>query len=182
MIGYLPTELIIDGKPYKIRTDYRIALTVFEAFEDIELNEKEKASVMLNLLFEEKPHNIKEALEKATWFLDGGQEYENYNKNKKVMDWKQDESIIFSAVNKVAGKEVRADEYVHWWTFLGYFSEIGECLFTTIVSIRQKKNKGKKLEKYEQEFYNNNKHLINIKQKYTREEQEEIERLNALLK
>lgn len=182
MIGQLPTELIIDEKAYKIRTDYRIALTIFEAFEDIELNDREKANVMLNLLYEKIPKNIEEALKQATWYLDGGQEYEDYNKNKKVMDWKQDESIIFSAVNKVAGKELRAEEYVHWWTFLGYFSEIGESLFTTIVSIRQKKNKGKKLEKYEQEFYRNNKHLINLKQKYTSEEQEEIERLNALLK
>ena len=41
MIGRLPTTLNVDEKEYKIRTDFRIALTIFEAFEDVELNEKE---------------------------------------------------------------------------------------------------------------------------------------------
>ena len=182
MIGRLPTTLIIDEKEYKIRSDYRIALTIFEALEDVELNEKDKMRVMLELLYEEFPINIEEALKKASWFLDGGKQYEEFNKTKKVMDWQQDESIIFSAVNKVAGYETREKEYIHWWTFLGYFSEIGEGLFSTVINIRQKKNKGKKLEKYEQEFYRNNKQLIDLKQRYTEEEQAEIDRLNAILK
>ena len=182
MIGKLPTTLTIDEKEYKIRTDYRIALTIFEALEDVELKDREKATVMLEILYEEIPTNIKEALAKASWFLDGGKQYDEFNKSKKVMDWQQDESIIFSAVNKVAGYETREKEYIHWWTFLGYFSEIGEGLFSTVINIRQKKNKGKKLEKYEQEFYRNNKQLIDLKQKYTEEEQAEIGRLNAILK
>lgn len=181
MIGRLPTTLCIEDREYKIRTDYRIALTIFEAFNDIELKDNEKAMVMLNLLYEIVPDNIEEALKKASWFLDGGKQYEEFNKTKKVMDWEQDESIIFSAVNKVAGYETREKEYIHWWTFLGYFSEIGEGLFSTVINIRQKKNKGKKLEKYEQEFYKNNKQLIDLKEKYSTEEQAEIDRLNQLL-
>lgn len=181
MIGRLPTTLCIEDREYKIRTDYRIALTIFEAFNDIELKDNEKAMVMLNLLYEIVPDNIEEALKKASWFLDGGKQYEEFNKTKKVMDWEQDESIIFSAVNKVAGYETREKEYMHWWTFLGYFSEIGEGLFSTVINIRQKKNKGKKLEKYEQEFYKNNKQLIDLKEKYSTEEQAEIDRLNQLL-
>ena len=182
MIGKLPTTLDIDEKEYKIRTDYRIVLTIFEAFNDVELKDNEKIYVMLELLYEKKPDNLEEAIKQANWFLDGGKQYEEFNKTKKVMDWEQDESIIFSAVNKVAGCETREKEYIHWWTFLGYFSEIGEGLFSTVINIRQKKNRGKKLEKYEQEFYRNNKQLIDLKQKYTTEEQTEIDRLNAILK
>ena len=181
MIGRLPTTLVIDNMEYKIRTDYRIVLTIFEAFNDVELTDKDKMYVMLELLYEEIPTNLEEALKQATWFLDGGKQYEEFNKTKKVMDWEQDESIIFSAINKVAGCETREKEYIHWWTFLGYFSEIGEGLFSTVVNIRQKKNKGKKLEKYEQEFYRNNKQLIDLKEKYTAEEKAEIDRLNELL-
>lgn len=181
MIGRLPTTLTVDEKEYKIRTDFRIALTIFEAFEDVELNEKEKALVMLELLFEEIPTNVEDALKQASWFLDGGKQYEEFNKSKKIMDWEQDESIIFSAINKVAGCETREKEYMHWWTFLGYFSEIEEGLFSTVINIRQKRNSGKKLEKYEQEFYRNNKTLIDLKQRYTAEEQKEIDRLNELL-
>ena len=136
---------------------------------------------MLELLFEEIPTNVEEALKQASWFLDGGKQYEEFNKSKKIMDWEQDESIIFSAINKVAGCETREKEYMHWWTFLGYFSEIDEGLFSTVINIRQKRNSGKKLEKYEQEFYRNNKTLIDLKQRYTAEEQKEIDRLNELL-
>lgn len=182
MIGTLPTTLEIDDTEYKIRTDYRIALTIFEAFEDVELSEREKATIMLTLLYEELPSDIEKAVEMAAWFLDGGKQYDKITKNKKVMDWSQDQSMIFSAVNKVAGFETREREHIHWWTFLGYFNEIGEGLLSTVLNIRQKKNKGKKLEKYEQEFYLENKELVDLKKKYTKEEQEEIERLNNLLK
>lgn len=181
MIGQLPKTITIDEEEYKIRTDYRIALTIFEAFEDVELNEQEKATVMLNLLYEELPSDIEKAIQKAIWYLDGGKQYEYVSNNKKVMDWGQDQSIIFSAINKVAGFETREKEYIHWWTFLGYFNEIGEGLFTTVINIRQKKSKGKKLEKYEQEFYMNNKILVDIKKKYTEKERNEIDRLNRLL-
>ncbi len=181
MIG-LPKKLNVDGKDYSIRTNYNIALLIFEAFEDPELNYKEKIIIMLECLYEEIPKNVDEAIQKAIWFLDGGKQYERYNKGKKIIDWVQDETIIFSALNKVAGFEIREREGIHWWTFLGYFNEIGEGVFTTIIHIRNKKNKGKKLEKYEQEFYNANKNLIDLEKRYSLEEQDEIYRLNTLLK
>ena len=64
---------------------------------------------------------------------------------------------------------------------MGYFMEIEEGIFSTVLGIRQKRAKGKKLEKWEQEFYVNNKDICVIKTKYTQEEQEEIDRLNKLL-
>ena len=63
----------------------------------------------------------------------------------KTIDWKHDEMIIFPAVNKCAGFEVRSCPYMHWWTFLGIFGEIGEGLFSTVMNIRQKNAKGKNL-------------------------------------
>ena len=64
--------------------------------------------------------------------------------------------MIASAVNKVAGIEVRATSYIHWWTFMGYYLAIGESPLATIVSIRSKIMEGKKLEKYESKFKNDN--------------------------
>jgi hypothetical protein len=79
----------------------------------------------------------------------------------KVIDWEKDSQIISSAVNKVANMEVRSVDYLHWWTFLGYFSEVGESVLATVVSIRNKIKRGKKLEKYEKEFMHNNPHYFN---------------------
>ena len=187
MIGRLPTTLKINGVDRAIRSDFRVALLIFQAYNDPELSDLEKTWVMLDCLYENlediPSEDIEEACKQAVWFLDGGMVHEdsNYKKSKKVIDWEQDEQMIFSAVNKVAGKETRAAEYVHWWTFLGYFNEIGEGLLSTVISIRQKKNKGKKLEKYEQEFYRENKALIDIKKRLSAEEQAEKEYLEKLL-
>lgn len=188
MIGCLPRELNINGTDRAIRSDFRNALLIFQAFNDPELSDQEQAVVMLQCLYEDPESipldDIIEALKQASWFLDGGSSVDKNSKHqqaKKVMDWEQDERIIFSAVNKVAGYETRSINYIHWWTFLGYFNEIGEGLFTTVINIRQKKNKRKKLEKHEEEFYRENRHLIDIKVRYTAEEQAEIDRLNKLL-
>lgn len=186
MIGLLPKTLRINNKEKQIRSDFRTALLILQAYNDVELSEQEKAMIMLKCLYEAEllQEDYQEALSQAVWFLDGGKTYEDnkYSKSKKIMDWEQDENLIFPAINKVAGYETRDKEYVHWWTFLGYFNEIGEGLFSSVINIRQKKNKGKKLEKYEQEFYRENKSLIDLKKKYTAEEQAEIDKFNELLK
>lgn len=186
MIGVLPKTLTVSGKEYPINTDYRVVLIIFEAYDDPELTETEKTAVMINCLYE-NPRSIpykdyEEACLQAAWFLDGGKEYETQKPTEaRVISWQQDEQMIFSAINKTAGFELRNAEYIHWWTFLGYFSEIGECLLNTVVSIRKKKNQHKILDKFEQEFYQKNKSLIDIKKRYSASEQAERDRINALL-
>lgn len=175
MIGLLPVSLEIDGEQYEINTDFRIALLIFEAYSDKGLSDYEKAAVCLNCLYKEVPENTDEAMKKAVWFLDGGDVPKPKKAPARIIDWSYDESIIFPAVNKVAGFETRSAKYVHWWTFLGYFSEIGEGLYSQVMNIRQKKAKGKKLEKWEKEFYSEHKELVDIKEKLTPEQQAELD-------
>lgn len=189
MIGYLPKQLNVNGIDRAIWSDFRTALLIFQACADPELDDQEKATLIIECLYQDPdsipPEDYQEANNKAAWFLEGGgnqDENSNHQQAKKVMDWEQDEKMIFSSVNKVAGYETRAVEYLHWWTFLGYFNEIGEGLFTTVINIRSKKNRGKKLEKYEQDFYRENKAMIDIKVKLSPEEQAEIDYWNERLK
>ena len=93
------------------------------------------------------------------------------------MDWEQDISLIIPPVNKVLGQEIRAMEYLHWWTFLGAYMEIGECTFNTFVGIRDKKIKGKKLDKWEEEIYRNNYKKIDLKKRYDDNLQAEIDEI-----
>lgn len=183
MIGTLPTELTVNNIRYPIRTDFRDALLIFEAFGDTNLTQLEKVQITLEVLFKQLPpyEDFAEAYEKALWFLNGGVTYEHSIHKPKCYDWEQDESIIFAGINKVAGKEVRSVEYLHLWTFLGYFNEIGEGMFSSVVSIRNKKAKHKKLEKYEQEFYRDNKEIIDFKRKYTEDELESLNSLDEIL-
>ena len=193
-IGELPESLIVGDKSYPIRSDYRNVLQTFEAFNDPELETTEKWIVAIYLLFYdftcaedvesavESGFDVSEAIKQLLWFISGGkEERKDDRKEPPTYDWVQDEQIIFSAVNNVAKKEVREVDYMHWWTFLGYFNEVGEGTFSYIVGIRNKLNKGKKLEKHEKEFLNKNKDMVLIKKKLSKEEQEKEDEFQTLL-
>ena len=180
MVGQLPTSLELGGVVFKIRSDYREILNILVAFNDPDLTMQERWQVALICFYEDVANitdeTIDEAMGKITWFISGGRMPENHVQNKlPLYDWEQDESMIFSAINKVAGQEIRSLPYMHWWTFLGYFNEIGEGAFSTVVSIRNKQNKGKKLEKYEQEFIKDHADIFRLKSKLTEQEQKEAQ-------
>lgn len=179
MIGLLPTSLEVGGRKHKIRTDYRVILELFQAFNDETLTDSDKVFICLNGLYvnpDDIPSEcLEEALQKANWFLDGGDIPKSKATPDRTFDWKHDEYMIFSAVNKTAGCEVRALKYLHWWSFLGYFSESGESLLSTVLSIRIKKMKGKQLDKSEREFYNEHKNLINILSEQDKKDLKETE-------
>ena len=182
----LPTSLNISGVDFSIRTDFRVIIDILVAMNDPELDEQAKAVVMLQILFEDwqsiPPEHLTEAFQKACEFIDCGQTDDGPNKPKpRLMDWEQDGDMIVPAVNKVAGKEVRAVPYMHWWTFFGYFMESGECLFNTVVGIRSKKAKGERLDKWEKKFYQENKNTIDIKTRLSEEEQAYKDKLNEML-
>lgn len=176
-----PTSLNIGGVDYEIRTDYRAVLDLFTALSDPELTDEDEQvtaymqnRVMLEIMFpqcDDIPlEHMQEALEKVTEFIDMG--ISDDRKKPKTMDWEQDAPILIPAINRVLNCEIRAQKHIHWWTFLGAYMEIGESLFSNIVHIRQKKANGKKLEKWEQDFYNDNKSLIDFKQKDKRSTEE----------
>ena len=184
MIGELPKSLSVNSVEYDIRSDFRDILKIVCAFNDPELENEEKIYVCLYILYEDFdsiPKSEYEAAFKAALdFIDAGAKSDG-KKSPRTMDWEQDENIMFPALNKVAGFETRTAEYVHWWTFMGYFMEISEGVFSNVLSLRSKKAKNKKLEKWEREYWQANKDICVLKPKLTAEEQEAKDRLNAML-
>jgi hypothetical protein len=164
MIGQLPQALKIRGVNYPIRTDFRNILKIIAAYNNENLSDSEKIFVCIRRLFKSPSKLPKdgrfyaEALEAANKFIEC--QLSNDRPGPTVFNWEKDEQLIFPAINKVAGVEVRTLEYLHWWTFLGYFQSIDrDDLWGTVLTIRQKKAKGKKLEKYEKEFLASNRDL-----------------------
>ena len=186
MIGRLPTSLTVAGEEHAIRTDFRDVLNIIAAFGDPELENEEKIYVCLYVLYEDfeamSQSDYEAAYKEAIKFIDCGMPADDKKSSVRTMDWEQDEPILFPAINRVAGREVRTMDYLHWWTFMGYFMEINEGIFSQVLSIRHKKAKGKKLEKWEREFWQANKDICVLRQKLTEEEQAAKDRLNALLK
>lgn len=174
MIGELPTTLTVNGEQLAIRSDFRVVLNIIQAMNDPELSDQEKCYVTLRCLYVDfgqlTDTNIEAAAERAYWFIGGG-DIPKSEHDVKTFDWEQDESIIFPAINKAAGYETRAVSYLHWWSFLGLFGEIGEGLFSQVAHIRGKMAKGKKLDKWEKEFVRDHKSLITLKERKSAEEQ-----------
>lgn len=162
----LPTSITIGDKEFKIRErgDFRLVLDCFSALNDEELNKEERIISCLIIFYEDlncyedlySIPDIEKAIREMTKFFNCGNDAVGMQTDYKLIDWEKDAQIISSAVNKVAGFEIRGAEYIHWWTFMGYFMGVGEGVLSTIVSIRHKMKSGKKLEKHEQEFRNEN--------------------------
>lgn len=169
----LPTSLEIGGVGFPIRYDWRAIMDIMAACNDPDLDDEGKSIAMLQIFYPDwrniPPDCVEEALKKACEFIDCGQKDDGKPK-PKMIDWEQDASIIIPEINKVAKQEIRLDPNIHWWTFFGWFMGIGDGLLSSILHIRQKKAKHKKLEKWEQEFYRENKALCDIQKRYTAEE------------
>lgn len=173
---FLPTSLEVGGTDFQIRTDYRDILRIIFALNDPDLDDREKARVLLTILYIDYKNlpNLEEAIEKAMWFISCGDDDSKNGTGEKLIDWEHDISMIIPPVNRVANRDVRSPEPMHWWTFIGYYSEIGECHFSQMFSIRYKKKHGKKLEKWEQEIYSRHKDEIDLPVRLNEEERESI--------
>lgn len=172
------------GVTHPIRTHFRDILRVLQAFDDPELEDGEKVYICLYIVYRDfdalDPDDYEDAFKAAVEFIEG-----NVRGNNKLpvrlMDWVQDEPLLFPAINKVAGFETRSAKYLHWWTFLGCYMEISDGVFAQILAMRSKLAKHKPLEKWEREYWSANKDICVLKPKLSAEEQEKKDRLNALL-
>lgn len=178
----LPKKVTVCNQEYEIRSDFRAILDIICALNDPELDDQERAYVVLDIFYPAfsgktdlmPPEYYQEALNTCFKFI--SYDDNNTNGNAKLMDWEQDFRYVIAAVNKVIGQEIRSMDYLHWWTFLDAYSEIGECLFSQIVSIRYKKTYNKKMDKSEQEWYRHNRNIVDIKTKYTADDQRVFEK------
>lgn len=170
----LPTSLTIGEVDHPIRCGWRAVMDIFSAFNDPELEQEDKTEVMLRIFFprwREIPfRDYAQAVEKACAFIDCGYRRDEEQKRPRIVDWAQDAPLIIPEINKIANTDVRIDQNLHWWTFFGWYMAIEGGLFGTVLRIRQKKADHKKLDKWEEEFYRKNKHLVDIEKPLTAEE------------
>ena len=153
-----------------------------QAFEDDSLSNDEKILIMLDILYEEDEFGedtILEAVDKAIWFLSQGNT-QPVKAEKPLSRLDKDEQLIFAAVNEVAHTDIRTDDNMHYWTYLSYMQAISShSLFASIVRIREKRNKGLKLEPEEKKFYKEHKEMIDL-QDPTEEDKAFVDFINSI--
>ena len=176
MIYGLPKTVTVAGEEYAVRSDFREILDVMEILNDVQLLKQERLYLTLLFFYQDfgriSPEHYEEALQQCFWFINGGRAEESNVKQPRLMDWEQDFPYIISPVNRVIGHEIRNDDYLHWWTFLAAYMEIGECTFAQIVHIRDMRSKGKPLDKSDQEWYRRNQQLVDLKEEITGAEED----------
>lgn len=183
MTGWeLPRQAQICGRTYHLHTDYREILEIFSYLQEEDQPEFLRWRIAMALFYEEEVpwEDFSQAAEYFRWFVNCGSQ-EQGESYPQLLDWQQDAQDIVADVNRVAGQEIRQLPYLHWWTFMGWFHGIGEGNLSTLVSIRDKLRRGKKLESWEQEYYRRNRSRVILRKKYSASELAEQERLQKLL-
>lgn len=183
----LPTSIQIDGQSYNIRNqgDYRVIVDCFSALQDVDLSKAERVYASLIIFYEDLNdiedieevfgENTTEAIKQMYLFFNCGQPQEDTPTSQyNLVDWDKDSMMISSAVNQVAGVEVRSAEYVHWWTFMGYYIAVKESLLNTVIGIRYKMAKGKSLDKHERRFVAENPQYFQIDVRSTEEKENDM--------
>lgn len=184
----LPKQAVLGGVRYAVRTDYRDILEVLRWLgggADPALDTAGRWYVAMRLFYPEFDTVPQECWPEATQFLAAflaAGRREEPRPGPALMDWQQDAPLIAAGISRAAGQDVRALPYLHWWSFLALFDAIGEGSFATVVAIRDKLRRGKRLESWELDFYRTHRAVVELRAPVTAEEEAEKQRLLEMLK
>lgn len=171
----LPNSLEIGGKSYQIRSDFWAVKDICTAVSDPELDDRSKARIALIIFYPDyetiPPEDYQEAIDKCMWFINGGEDVTEQRKQPRLYDLEQDLPLIIAAINANSYCDIRMLEHYHHWTFLSdLYEKVKDSAFAQVVAIRDKQQRGKKLDKQEREWLQRNRHLVDFKRKYTEAE------------
>ena len=149
----MPTSLLIANTEYKIDSDFRACLRIILAFEDNELTPQEKQIILLSILFAKLPNDIRQALEKANWFLNGGEVNNKENENEfRLCSFSKDAKFIFAAFHQEYSIDLEKID-MHWWQFLSLYMGLGEeTKFCKIISTRYAVKTGTATKEQKQDY------------------------------
>lgn len=182
----LPTAAV-NGRRWPIHSDYRDVLDVIawlNGAQGGDLPPEERWYVAMSLFYPDFP-----AMPRQDWpaasdfmaaFLAGGRPQPR-RPGPKLLDWQQDAPLIAAGVSQAAGQDVRTLPYLHWWSFLAWFDAIGEGALSTVVSIRDKLRRGRRLESWELEYYRAHRAEVDLRPALTAEEADAREELRKKL-
>lgn len=184
----LPTTITVKDKSYAIRNqgDFRMVLDCLNTLNDASISKQDRMIACIAIFLDVKKledilklPDLEEIAKQIMFFINCGQEDTGKKLKFKLIDWEKDAVLLVSAINNVANKEIRAEKYIHWWTFMGYYMAIGECSLSTVVSIRYKQSTNEKLEKHERKFIEENPQYFNWDRR-TAEQIEEDEYIRSI--
>lgn len=203
-----PEQVEVDGKLYKINSDFRTSIQFEILMQKKELTEKQKefanelwlldkemdretAELLakykdgLELYYPEIPNDINGAINAMLWFYECGKENIDKKKSKKsgsrkkIYDYNYDADYIYAAFFEQYHIDL-AEQELHWWKFSALFSALSEdCMISKIITYRVIDTKG--MEKEQKAFYNRMKRLYQLPEDISEEERERQDKITQAL-
>ena len=169
----LPATVEIDGRSYGIRADFRVILEIFVMLDDPNLTDADKTEALIRIFYIERPSDPEAAITAFVSFADPRGSGNKVKPHTRLISWSQDFDLMVAPINHILNAECRSLPYLHWRTFLAAYLEIPpESVFARVLRIREKLRTGKKLEKYERSWYNRNRDLVHLRQRFSKSEEE----------
>lgn len=203
-----PEEIEVDGKLYKINTDFRTSICFEILMQKKELTQEQQAFANelcildeemdrttaellarykdgLELYYPEIPENINEAINAMLWFYECGKENIDRKKSKKsgsgkkIYDYDYDADYIYAAFFEQYHIDL-AEQGLHWWKFSALFSALSEdSMISKIITYRVIDTKG--MGKEQKAFYNRMKRLYQLPKDISEEERERQDKITQAL-
>lgn len=139
MINVLLDPLPEDFEGKRINYDFRIGVQLMILVNDETLTTEEKAETSLSLLFLDLPDSPEQYARGLEFFLTGWMHDNPQNKkHDRVMDFDQDQWRIYAAFLSQYRIDLSLVK-MHFWTFMGLLTNLGECAYTQVIDTRMKK-------------------------------------------
>jgi hypothetical protein len=130
LIDTLPDTVMVDGREFFIRSDFRISIIFELLIGDTTLTQQQKLEKTLQLYYEEIPANPDKAIEQVLDFYACGKQRKHSSGTKKkeitspIYSFEHDDGLIFSAFYDQYGIDLNDIEYLHWWKFRAMFDAL----------------------------------------------------------
>jgi hypothetical protein len=161
LIDKLPT----DYEGLKINTNFRSFILFELLMQDNEISQKDKILLTLSYFFDERPKDVKKAIEGVLWFYRCGEKEKHSKsggsgKQKQIYSFEHDAKYIYSAFLDQYGIDLNEIDYLHWFKFRALFeglksdNKICEIMGYRAIDLNKIKDKEekKKYRKLQREF------------------------------
>lgn len=176
-----PTTAEIRGVLYPINTDYREALRCFEVIQDDTISDYERCYAIVYILFGILPEDdlMQDFANMAIKFLQCGQTKEQQESKSSNMDFEYDKHYIAASFMSDYHVDISAVQ-MHWWQYIDLISGLTEhCVLSRVrylrdydlSTIKDAKERAKMAEA---------KRAVALPEKLSKEEQEALDRFEAL--
>lgn len=122
----------------KIKTDFRQVLKFFKLLRDKEVNEQEKALIIIKLFFDRVP-DTDGIWDFIDYYINCGKTGNEHEDNKRLFDFEIDAGRIYSAFYQTYGIDLTTVK-MHWWKFFELFQNLSsETKFLQVIELRGRK-------------------------------------------